>query len=222
MPLSSLSPSAFVAFSERFASPHKDDEHRPSDSEGPPTRAEQEFETTDTAAAPGSTGAFGAWVKTDLSTLGDVELWIEPKKSPEADAAQFLGCFAQLLASVRDGDAGGARAAAAALQLELFGGPGAANAANADATDAPLRMLDDFRELLRSARLGDVGGAERAACSLAGDLQIALLAPAGATAPRISARRARPRNFAPHETSSLVQGANDAYETLMDYDVSVA
>ena len=222
MTLSSLSPSAFVTFSERFASPHKDDERRPADPEAAPARAAQEFESADAGARPEHAGPFGAVVRTDLSTLGDIELWIEPKSSPAADAVEFLGCFAQLLASVRDGDASGARAAAAALQLELFGGPGAADVASADAADAPLRMLDDFRELLRSARMGDVGGAERAARSLAGDLQTALLAPTGARGPRNVSRRQRSRGFAPHETSSLVQGANAAYETQMDYDVSAA
>jgi hypothetical protein len=80
-------------------------------------------------------------------------------------------------------------------------------------------MLIDLQALIRAAWLGDIQNADRAARSLASDMQSALLS--APTQSRLISRRSRPRGPG-QESSSLVQGVNAAYETLMDLDTGAA
>lgn len=202
MTLSSLSPSVCVTFPDRYASPR-----RPFGREGgAPHNGGGARDDDSTIASDFASESYGAVIKTDLSSLGDVELWLEPRRAAPTDAAGFLGALVQLLVSVRAGDAGGARDAATSLQFELFGGVAASDPSASEAAEAAQRMLDDFRELIRTARLGDVSGAERVARLLAGDLQSALLAPA------------TPDAAVPSEALSLSAGGAAAYETQMEFD----
>ena len=228
MPLTGLTPSVSVTFSERYPSPRRDEGYRPSGREDEASAEAHailaEFGTAPENDESPTPDGFSTVIKTDLSALGDADLWIVPKApppNPQNDARPFLSCFSRLLTAVQNGDAAAAREAANALQYELFGGAEAAGAPRADPTDSPKRMLDDINELIRSARLGDIAGAESAARLLASDLQSGLLAAPAPSNPAAN-RRARPRAFSPHETRSLVQGATAAYETLMDSDAGAA
>lgn len=164
---------------------------------------------------------FAAIIKADLTGLTDREprpTALHGEAASSADA--FLRAFSRLLSAVGSGDAGGAREAATALQLELFGAPSALAATEESGDVAQARMLNDLVSLIRFARLGELGSADASAHLLARDLQAALLAPA-APAPmpveRLSGSGGMARTSLP-EPASLVYGATAAYEMLMDLD----
>ncbi len=223
MPLASLSPSSSVTFGDNHPPPHSQGEARsfagPSDGAMPETPAPAPLTREGDEPA-----AFVTLIKTDLSGLAALQSWNEPRApAEEPSAVEFLGAFARLLSSVREGDKSGARDAADALQFQLFAGAQALDAERGEAAEAQARMLDAFRNLVGAARQGDIGEADRAARSLAHNLQSALLAPA--SRPTLSNRAQRPRASRPvsaRETTSLVQGVTAAYETQMDVDANAA
>ena len=224
MSLSSLNPSASVAYNDGYSSRQQQEDSRSqtaprdtfeSDVAAATAAIENSLEATEVDPA-----SFTTVIRTDFSGLGERKAGAEANPAPaEANSNQFLGSFSRLLAAVQSGDATGARDAANTLQFELFSGAGALQAAQASAVDAPIQMLIDLQALIRAAWLGDIESADRAALSLATDMQSALLS--APTQSRLASRRSRAGGPA-QENSSLVQGANAAYETLMDLDPGAA
>ena len=216
MPVPTLNPSPPAPLSEGFPPPHSPDKRKSRSKD--PDDVGAPFDPPPAAPETANDAPFSTIVRTDLSTLCAVDTWTTTTRAAPGGLAvdDVLGNLWHLLAAVQIRDAGGAREAANALQFDLFSGAAVLDPRPGGVADASIRLIDDLSDLIRSARLGDVDGAEQAARMLAGDLKHALIG----AAPSPPARR-RLRALAPHETASLVQGANAAYEKLMEAEASV-
>ncbi len=214
MSLSSLSANTYTNYSDRYRSRRQgvfstagaapsDEAASSSQTEPIPPEDLPDFEAPTWASAPaGETASYASKFKADLSRLASVEPWRdEPSAETSPASDDFLGNLSTLLASVRTGDAARARVAAIALQYELASAPAAQVAPPNPVTDGPTRLLDDFKALIRAARLGDTGGARSAAQNLASDIQSALTETGAHWISR---------------SPSLGHGATAAYETLME------